>query len=786
MDGGAPRGWWGAQLSRSNDAPHPKARAPLKTLQARLATRTLPKSVAPLPWLAVVGIFGGGLVLGMLLIAVLSQLPIALSDAAAALIGGTAIVGVVAAVLYPRWLRQRALLVERARTAEVFQTVLESIPLAAVLLDRDGRITFANQSMTAMSGWSRAALEGHTWSDRLVKDDEAAAWHRRFSEAMRDSHHLEPDENDLVTSTGAVRLVRWSSAVLRDSSGAIAGVARLGEDVTEATRLRSDQRRLSTAVEQSAEAVIISEPDGAIRYVNPAYERLSGYGRDEVIGHNPRLVNSGLQPPGFYRAMWDSLTAGRVWRGEMTNRRKDGTLYRQIATISPVRAEDGTITSYVGVQHDITRERELEGRMEREIRERAAVVAALERLAPDASLEAGASAICAELIAIPGVTHAVICSFDEQAVMPLAVAGPPGLDLKVNRRIPAHRARYLRSRSEAGPWVASWGGDLGSGYGFAATAAGVLAVAYIPLRRRGRTFGLLALTATHADDAEQLEARLPALADFGAVASSRLAPAALGPPSDTATRSRVEALIRDRAFTPHFQPVIDLASGAVAGYEALARFSDGMPPDVAFDTARRVDLGVELEEVVLAASMVAAEALPPHGWLAVNVSPELVLAADRLARAIGATDRELVLEVTEHTEIDNYTELHEAVAGLGREVRLSVDDAGAGFASMRHIVELQPDFVKLDIGLVRSIDTDPLRRAMVAGLGYFAQQAGCALIAEGIETEAELAAVRALNVRFGQGFLLGKPAPGAAWTLTAPRDRARRRGSSRVAQQRRA
>jgi EAL domain-containing protein (putative c-di-GMP-specific phosphodiesterase class I) len=124
-----------------------------------------------------------------------------------------------------------------------------------------------------------------------------------------------------------------------------------------------------------------------------------------------------------------------------------------------------------------------------------------------------------------------------------------------------------------------------------------------------------------------------------------------------------------------------------------------------------------------------------------------------------ATDRELVLEITEHAPIEDYPRLADALVTLRHHARLAVDDAGAGYAGLRHILEVQPQFVKLDISLVRAVDKDAARRAMIGGMVAFARDAGCALIAEGIETPGELATLQELGVRFGQGYLLGRPAP---------------------------
>jgi EAL domain-containing protein (putative c-di-GMP-specific phosphodiesterase class I) len=196
----------------------------------------------------------------------------------------------------------------------------------------------------------------------------------------------------------------------------------------------------------------------------------------------------------------------------------------------------------------------------------------------------------------------------------------------------------------------------------------------------------------------------------------------------------------------------------VVGYEALTRFTDGTPPDLRFAQAAAAGLGLELEAATMHAALSSATELPEGCWLSLNASPELILEHDRIAGLlpVGA-GRPVVLEVTEHAAVEDYGALREAVATLGQGVRIAVDDAGAGFASLRHVIELKPDFVKLDIGLIRGVDEDGARQALVAGMVHFASLTGCALVAEGIETEQELDALGRLGIPLGQGFLLGRP-----------------------------
>ena len=159
------------------------------------------------------------------------------------------------------------------------------------------------------------------------------------------------------------------------------------------------------------------------------------------------------------------------------------------------------------------------------------------------------------------------------------------------------------------------------------------------------------------------------------------------------------------------------------------------------------------------AAIVAATRLPAGRWLDLNISPRLLVDPERIRPILWAGDRPLVLEVTEHEIIDDYDRVRDAVASLGNDIRLAVDDAGAGIANFGHIIDLRPDFVKLDISLVRRVNANLGRQALVVGMGHFSRTAGCRLIAEGIETVEEFRTLASLGVEFGQGYFFGRPEP---------------------------
>lgn len=228
-------------------------------------------------------------------------------------------------------------------------------------------------------------------------------------------------------------------------------------------------------------------------------------------------------------------------------------------------------------------------------------------------------------------------------------------------------------------------------------------------------------------------------------------------------RDRIQKIIDTHAFAPVYQPIIDLSTSEPVGFEALTRFADGSSSDETFAAALECGLGRALERATLVAALEEARQLPRRTWVSINVSPGYLADVEALRTALGIRARPLVLEVTEHETISAYGPLRDAVLALGLDIRLAVDDAGAGIANFSHLVELRPHIVKVDAGLVRGVDQDVSRQAVVAGLVHFAAAADCQIIAEGIETEAELATVIGLKVSLGQGYLLGRPAPAATW-----------------------
>jgi EAL domain-containing protein (putative c-di-GMP-specific phosphodiesterase class I) len=214
-------------------------------------------------------------------------------------------------------------------------------------------------------------------------------------------------------------------------------------------------------------------------------------------------------------------------------------------------------------------------------------------------------------------------------------------------------------------------------------------------------------------------------------------------------------------LTLAFQPIVGLETGTVAGYEALARFPGAAGPDAWFAAAAEVGVAAELEALAIHKALAAVPLLPPDTFLTVNVSPHL-LGTTPVQDALATRPdlHRVVVELTEHTPVDDLVSLQRQSDALrARGALIALDDAGSGYSGLQQMAALRPQMVKLDRALVADADADPVRRALAEMVGEFAGRIDAWLLAEGVETAAELAAFAQLGVPLAQGWLLGRPGP---------------------------
>ncbi|NDW05712.1 sensor domain-containing phosphodiesterase [Jiella pacifica] len=209
-----------------------------------------------------------------------------------------------------------------------------------------------------------------------------------------------------------------------------------------------------------------------------------------------------------------------------------------------------------------------------------------------------------------------------------------------------------------------------------------------------------------------------------------------------------------------FQPIVRISDLSVVGVEALSRFwtEPRRGPDVWFETASAIGQGPSLELLAVRKALQAAASLPDHLSVNVNISPSTMTCGD-VADALGGFDpRRIVIELTEHVPIADYAPILRALRPLRKKgIRIAIDDAGAGYSSLRHVLVLKPDIIKLDTSMIRTISGDRTRQAMVMALAQFALKTRIRLVAEGVETQAEFETLRKLKVTHGQGYYFAVP-----------------------------
>jgi EAL domain-containing protein (putative c-di-GMP-specific phosphodiesterase class I) len=277
----------------------------------------------------------------------------------------------------------------------------------------------------------------------------------------------------------------------------------------------------------------------------------------------------------------------------------------------------------------------------------------------------------------------------------------------------------------------------------------------------GRLYGTLcAFSADAMPDLSQQH--LGALRLLSTLLASSLGAGSRAREEMAAARAEILAVIGAQDFTTALQPIIELRTGRRVGFEALTRFSQGAP-DAWFARAAATGLGTALELAALDSAVRHLRVIPADHYLAVNLSAAVLCSTEFAARMATLPLHRLVIELTEQTEVSSHVDVSEVIGALrAGGARVAVDDAGSGYAGLHRIVALGPDILKLDLELIRGIDHDPARQSLTLAMCQFARHTGASVIAEGIETAAQLETLTTLGVGHGQGYHLGHPASPAS------------------------
>jgi PAS domain S-box-containing protein len=247
----------------------------------------------------------------------------------------------------------------REREAE-YRKLFNNLPDVFYRTDLEGKIVMASPAIGNLLGSDMEEISGTNVRDYYLypqKRDE-------LLELLSEKESVDGFEFQLKRKDAAIIWASVNAHYFRDEAHNIIGVEGIIRDVTERKKSEEAHMRLATAVEQAAELILITDTDGTIQYVNPSYERVTGYTREELIGKNSRILKSGKHDQAFYKDLWDTIRSGDVWRGRIINKTKSGCFYQEEATITPIRDSAGNIINFVGVKRDVTRESMLEKQLQ--------------------------------------------------------------------------------------------------------------------------------------------------------------------------------------------------------------------------------------------------------------------------------------------------------------------------------------------------------------------------------------------------------------------------------------
>ncbi len=551
----------------------------------------------------------------------------------------------------------------------------------------------------------------------------------------------------------------------------------------ERRRAEAQTRKLANALEQAADAVMITDSAGVIEYVNPAFETMTGFTRADAAGATPRILRSGLQDRTVYAQLWSTLRDGRVWSDVLINRKKDGSVYYEEQTISPVQDEQGRISHFVATGKDIT--------------ERIQIQERLRFLAyHDALTGLPNRALFMEML-----HHGVARAQRTDSAMAVLFVDLDGfkqvndaLGHEAGDRLLGELAARLRDRIREEDTVARLGGDeftilieeVSGPDAVSEVARKLLAALQEPLELEGQGFSLTAsigislfpadggdpsTLVRHADTAmyrakEAGRNRFQFYSeDMGERVSHRLFLVV-----------ELRKALEQEQLVLHYQPQVELSTGQVTRVEALLRWEHpqrGLVPPSEFipvmeETGLIHEAGAWVLRTACAQTRLWSQA--GHGPLRVSVNLSSVQLEDpalpeQLRRAMedsGLEPGRLECEITETTVMRNpplSNQILQRLRALG--IAIAVDDFGTGYSSLAYLKRFPVHAIKIDRAFVRDLPDDPEDAAIVAAVLALGQSLGLRVVAEGVETRAQLEFLEAGGCSAVQGFLLGRPVPAA-------------------------
>jgi len=637
----------------------------------------------------------------------------------------------------------------------------------------------------------------------ITKDEIIGVTHQKFSFWV-DDQQRQKFLKDLMTTDGIQSLLNNFNnreVDVYDHQGQVRTMLLSGEaiefnqvdcllfvmrDITERKATEKQLQILSQACEQSPASIIITDVNGDIIYANPKFEEISGYGLEEVVGKNPKILKSGNKTEADYALMWDTLTSGRDWHGEFHNRRKNGDLYWERASISPICNHQGIITHYVAVKEDITKEKQHAAELFHQAHYDHLTGLPNRILAKDRLQQAIESAMRHKHLV--GLMFLDLDNFKK-------VNDTLGHDAgdQLLKEVSERLQRALRQTDT----VARLGGDefliildqVSHSRRLTAIAQRLLGVMRQPVNLQGTEFfvyGSIGIT-VFPDDGFQVDVLLrnADTAMYAAKVAGRNMFRFFTPHMNQAAQKRIvmESQLRQgfsrREFQIFYQPLVHLQSGEIVGAEALMRWHNqqlgNVPPDQFIAIAEEMGFILELGEWAL--DQVCRQVAHWHRALgnksflmAVNVSPRqlkdiyFVSILQEFLAKYQVQPEWLELEITENLMLEESDDLLKNLSDLKEQnIGLSLDDFGTGYSSLNYLRKFNFNSLKIDRCFVELLPEDNNAAGLVRAIIAMAHHLGLKVIAEGIENLAQWEFLRAEGCDYGQGYLFSPAIAAAEW-----------------------
>jgi len=668
-----------------------------------------------------------------------------------------------------------------AESHNLLKSVIDTVPVRVFWKDKNLRYLGCNPSFARNAGLSS--------QDELIgKDDSQMPWAKQAALYRADDLQVMESgiariayEEPQTTPDGHPIWLRTSKVPLRDTAGEVVGLLGLHEDIT-AQKADAEKLRLSALVlENSSEALVITDEQNRIVDINPAFTKLTGYGRDEVLGQNPTILHSGRHEDLFYHKMWEEIGTRGFWQGEIWNRRKNGDIYAEWLTINTIFNPDGSVHRYVGLFSDITERKKSEeliwtqanfdpltnlpnrrmfrDRLAQDMKKahRAGLKLALLFLDLDRFKEVNDTLGHGkgDALLIEAAQRIAACVRESDTVARLGGDEFTIILAELDDRSSVERIATAILNALARPF------ELGDDTAYVSASIGIT---------------------VDPDDATTLEAMLKNADQAMYVAKNsgrnRFSYFTSAMQEDALHRLHILNDLRGALdagqFQLYYQPIVEIGSGKIFKAEALLRWFH--PKRGLINPAQFIPLAEEsglIHEIgawvfVQAASQAKqwASHYSANFQISVNKSPLQIQSKPERCQwqeylvKSKTNGHNLVIEITESVLLDNSTTVtSELLAYRDAGMQVAIDDFGTGYSALSYLKKLDIDYVKLDQSFIRNLETDPSDKALSEAIVVMAHKLGLQVIAEGVETQAQLDLLAGMGCDFAQGFLYSRAIP---------------------------